>query len=142
MTQTMARELRAFGVRCNAVAPRAYTAMTWENVGEFEPSHIPEWAPDHIADFVSFLCGPGGAEITGQIFVVHGPRVSLARTWQVSEPVEIDYAAGPSSVLDRVRGMFGEDPMQISAARSDADMPLLQARKSPFEVEELGPRLG
>jgi 3-oxoacyl-[acyl-carrier protein] reductase len=138
MTQTMARELRAFGVRCNAIAPRAYTAMTWENVGEFEPSRIPEWSPDHVAEFVSFLCGPGGDGISGQIFVVHGPRVAVARTWQVSEPVEMDYAAGPDSVLDRLHGLFGEDPMQISAARSDADMPLLHPRKSPFEVEELG----
>jgi 3-oxoacyl-[acyl-carrier protein] reductase len=124
MMQILARELRPFGVRCNAIAPRAYTKMMREGAGEFEESALEDWSPMHIGRFAEFLCGPGGAGITGQIFVVHGPRVSRVRTWAVSEPHEIDYAGGPEAVLRDMEILFAGDPMEIGTFYADSDLPL------------------
>jgi 3-oxoacyl-[acyl-carrier protein] reductase len=142
MTQILARELRPFGVRCNVIAPRAYTRMMWEGVGAFKDSVLDEWSPDHVGRFAAFLCGPGGAGITGQIFVVHGSRVSRVRTWEISEPVELDFEGGADAVMGRLGTLYGSDPMEISEFEVD-DLPLAEpSTPSPFRVEKVTPPPG
>jgi NAD(P)-dependent dehydrogenase (short-subunit alcohol dehydrogenase family) len=139
MTQILARELRPYGVRCNVIAPRAYTRMMWEGVGAFKESVLEQWSPDHVGRFAVFLCGPGGDGITGQIFVVHGPQVSLVRTWAVSDPAEVDYEHGDDAVLQRLGKLFAGDPMEIPAFEVD-DLPLADPHApSPFRVEMVTP---
>jgi 3-oxoacyl-[acyl-carrier protein] reductase len=139
MTQILARELRTVGVRCNVIAPRAYTKMMRDGLGEFREDSLEEWSPKHIGRFVDFLCGPGGDGITGQIFVVHGPRVNLVRTWAVSEPVEIDYSGGIDGVLGELATVFDGEPMEISEFQTD-DFPLADPEfKNPFKVESTAP---
>jgi 3-oxoacyl-[acyl-carrier protein] reductase len=139
MTQILARELRPYGVRCNVIAPRAYTRMMWEGVGTFKESALEQWSPDHVGRFAAFLCGPGGDGITGQIFVVHGPRVSLVRTWAVSDPVDVDYGHGDDAILQRLGNLFAGDPMEIPAFEVD-DLPLADPHAhSPFRVEMVTP---
>jgi len=136
MAQTLARELRAYGVRCNAIAPRAYTKMMRDGVGDFDPAALEEWSPAYVGRFVEFLCGPHGADITGQLFVVHGWHVSLVRTWAVSEAVDVDWTAGHDAVAATVDTLFAGDPKAIPPFQVD-DLPLAKPDSvSPFQVDE------
>ncbi|MDN5913552.1 MAG: SDR family oxidoreductase [Pseudonocardia sp.] len=135
MAQTLARELRAYGVRVNAIAPRAYTKMMRDGVGDFDPAALEEWSPTHVGRFVEFLCSEHAGDITGQLFVVHGWHVSLVRTFAVSDAVDLDWAAGHEAAAARIDGLFGEDPKEIAAFQVD-DLPLARPdAPSPFSVE-------
>ncbi|CAN5283654.1 hypothetical protein BH09ACT10_BH09ACT10_28090 [soil metagenome] len=63
MGQTLARELRPYGVRSNVIAPRAYTRLM-HSIGEWDLEALDDWDPGHVGRFVNYLCGPGGADIT------------------------------------------------------------------------------
>ncbi|GGL40195.1 SDR family NAD(P)-dependent oxidoreductase [Nocardia jinanensis] len=136
MAQTLARELKPHGVQVNALAPRAYTKMMRDGVGEFAQSALEEWSPEHIGRFVAFLAGPQAAGISGQVFIVHGPRVRLVRTWQVGEPVEFDFAGEPPDVGVAVDRLFGQEPRAIADFMVD-DLPLADpSAVSPFAVDD------
>jgi 3-oxoacyl-[acyl-carrier protein] reductase len=135
MAQTLARELKPLDVQVNAIAPRAYTKMMRDGVGEFAASALEEWSPKHIGRFIEFLCSPASSGITGQIFVVHGPRVQLVRTFEVQDPVEFDFAAdSPTDVETAVDRLFAADPRAIADFMVD-DLPLADSTgPSPFAV--------
>ncbi|UPW08068.1 SDR family oxidoreductase [Gordonia terrae] len=133
MAQTLARELRPYGVQVNAIAPRAYTRMMRDGVGEFTAAAQEEWSPDHIGRFVAFLTTPEADGITGQVFVVHGPRAQLVRTWQVLEPVEFRFDE-PAGVGGSVAKLFAEDERTIADFMVD-DLPLADpTAPNPFAV--------
>ncbi|MBF4476678.1 SDR family oxidoreductase [Rhodococcus rhodochrous] len=139
MTHTLARELKPYGVQVNAIAPRAYTKMMRDGVGEFAASALAEWSPTHIGRFVEFLCSPDASGISGQIFVVHGPRAQLVRTFEICEPVEFDFGAGSESVSEAVDRLFDREAKEISDFMVD-DLPLADSTaKSPFAVADASP---
>ncbi|GEM_PF-40347 len=134
MTQTLARELKPINVQVNAISPRAYTKMMRDGVGAFAASALAEWSPDHVGRFAEFLCGPQASGITGQIFVVHGPRAQLVRSFEVREPVPFDFQAGSESIAAGVSQLFAHDPPEISDFMVD-DLPLADpTAQSPFAV--------
>jgi len=72
LTVSTARGCARYGVRANAICPRARTAMTAEMM-----SPPPEAGPDpldprHVGPLVAYLAGPAAAGISGEVFVVHG----------------------------------------------------------------------
>lgn len=77
LTLSAARALESVGVRANAIAPRARTAMT-EQVFSAAPEEGPDpLSPDHVARLVAYLASPAAESISGQLFVVYGPMVAL-----------------------------------------------------------------
>jgi 3-oxoacyl-[acyl-carrier protein] reductase len=76
LTLTSARSLARYGVRANAICPRARTQMTAKVFGE-APEGPDPLAPDHVGDFVAYLASPAADAINGQVFVVHGGSVLL-----------------------------------------------------------------
>ena len=80
LTLTAARGLERYGVRSNAICPRARTAMTADVFGDApdaEAGRIDPLSPEHVVSLVQFLSSPAAAEVNGQVFVVYGPRVTL-----------------------------------------------------------------
>jgi NAD(P)-dependent dehydrogenase (short-subunit alcohol dehydrogenase family) len=72
LTVATARSCARYGVRANAICPRARTGMTADLMGA-----APEGAADpldarHVAPLVVYLSSPAAAGITGEVFVVHG----------------------------------------------------------------------
>jgi NAD(P)-dependent dehydrogenase (short-subunit alcohol dehydrogenase family) len=76
LTVATARGTSRYGVRANAICPRARTQMTAHVFGD-APDGDDSLAPEHVAKFVAHLAGPSGDRINGQVFVVHGGMVAL-----------------------------------------------------------------
>src|SRR5215472_4041986 len=72
LTLTTARSCARYGVRANAICPRARTDMTADLMGAAPAGGVDPLAPEHVAPLVTYLAGPGAAGINGEVFVVHG----------------------------------------------------------------------
>jgi NAD(P)-dependent dehydrogenase (short-subunit alcohol dehydrogenase family) len=80
LTMTAARGLCRYGVRANAIAPRARTAMTADVFGEapqLEEGRVDGLSPEHVVTLVQFLSSPAAEGVNGQLFIVYGPTVTL-----------------------------------------------------------------
>ena len=80
LTLTAARALERYGVRANAIAPRARTAMTADVFGEapeLVEGQTDSLSPEHVVSLVRFLASPASDGVSGQVFVVYGPTVTL-----------------------------------------------------------------
>jgi NAD(P)-dependent dehydrogenase (short-subunit alcohol dehydrogenase family) len=80
LTLTAARALERYGVRANAIAPRARTAMTADVFGdepELAEGQIDPLSPEHVVNLVRFLASPAAEGVNGQLFIVYGPTVTL-----------------------------------------------------------------
>jgi 3-oxoacyl-[acyl-carrier protein] reductase len=76
LTVATARGTARYGVRANAICPRARTQMTAHVFGD-APEGDDSLAPEHVAKFVAHLAGPSADRINGQVFVVHGGMIAL-----------------------------------------------------------------
>ena len=80
-----AKELGRYGVTVNAIAPGALTRMT-ENLSASRPpppdDGWSERSPENIAPLVTWLASAEAAGITGQVFLVAGGRIAIARPWE------------------------------------------------------------
>src|SRR5262252_6239912 len=72
LTVTTARSCARYGVRANAICPRARTAMTADLMGPPPDAAVDPLDPRHVAPLVVYLASPGAAGINGEVFVVHG----------------------------------------------------------------------
>jgi NAD(P)-dependent dehydrogenase (short-subunit alcohol dehydrogenase family) len=97
LTVTTARSCVRYGVRANAICPRARTAMTADLMGPPPSSgEVDPLAPEHVAPLVVYLASPAAEAITGEVFVVHGgvaavmepPRIRA--TFQAAEHGSLD----------------------------------------------------
>jgi NAD(P)-dependent dehydrogenase (short-subunit alcohol dehydrogenase family) len=72
LTVATARGCARYGVRANAICPRARTAML-AGLMSPPPDDGPDpIAPEHVTPLVTYLAGPAAERINGEIFVVHG----------------------------------------------------------------------
>jgi NAD(P)-dependent dehydrogenase (short-subunit alcohol dehydrogenase family) len=94
LTLSAARGLERYGVRANAICPRARTAMTAEVFGEAPEAHeIDPLSPEHVVTLVGFLASSASDAVNGQVFIVYGPTVTL-----LSAPsVEHKFTAGAAA---------------------------------------------
>ncbi|HEV2252734.1 MAG TPA: SDR family NAD(P)-dependent oxidoreductase [Streptosporangiaceae bacterium] len=72
LTVTTARSCARYGVRANAICPRARTAMTVALMGPPPAGSVDPLAPEYVAPLVVYLASPAAEAITGEVFVVHG----------------------------------------------------------------------
>ena len=90
LTLTGARGLAAYGVRSNAICPRARTAMTEGTFGDAPEGSVDPLSTDHVVTLVQFLASPESDGVNGQVFVVYGPKVTL----MAAPTIEQDFVAG------------------------------------------------
>ncbi|MBV8161411.1 MAG: SDR family NAD(P)-dependent oxidoreductase [Acidimicrobiia bacterium] len=85
MTIILARELERFGVRSNAIAPRARTRMTEFLMGtaaaDSGGAGFDTWAPENTAALVAWLASDLSSGVSGQVFIITGGLVQLAHGW-------------------------------------------------------------
>nr|WP_090279883.1 3-oxoacyl-ACP reductase [Mycolicibacterium komanii]CRL75946.1 dehydrogenase [Mycolicibacterium komanii] len=121
LTLSMARALERYGVRANAIAPRARTAMTADVFGEapeLTEGQIDPLSPDHVVNLVRFLASPAAQGVNGQLFIVYGPTVTLvaAPTVEAQFNAESD-AWDPSKLSETLQEYFaGRDPQKCFSA--------------------------
>ncbi|MCX5043354.1 3-oxoacyl-ACP reductase [Aldersonia sp. NBC_00410] len=98
LTLSAARGLSRFGVRANAICPRARTAMTENVFGDAPDGSVDPLSPDHVATLVAYLASPASAEVNGQVFVVYGGMVALMAAPTVEQ--RFDAAGGQWASAD------------------------------------------
>ncbi|MDR2988495.1 MAG: SDR family NAD(P)-dependent oxidoreductase [Nocardiopsaceae bacterium] len=126
LTVTTARSCAKYGVRANAICPRARTAMTADLMGT-PPEGTDPLAPEHVAPLVTYLAGPGGASINGEVFVVHGGVAAVMDPPRVREVFRaggrgmwtlesVANAMGPSFNADGMTAGFAcEDTLSLAS---------------------------
>ncbi len=82
-TVIAAQELARYGVTVNAIAPTAYTRLTADlgGIGDADEDVKQSMAPEHIAPIVVWLGSTASSAITGRVFGVWGPQISVAEGW-------------------------------------------------------------
>jgi len=82
LTLTLAAELERYGIRVNAIAPRARTLMSVAAFGDLPetPAYDP-FAPEHVAAVIAWLASDAARDVSGQVLVIHGGSIEVMRTW-------------------------------------------------------------
>jgi 3-oxoacyl-[acyl-carrier protein] reductase len=118
LTVSTARGLSRYGVRANAICPRARTAMTERVFGDAPREGADPLSVDHVAPFVAFLASPAAETINGQVFVVHGGMVALLR------PPSVEHEFTTDDFETNIGGYFAErDPERMFAATEILSLP-------------------
>ena len=116
LTRTVARDLGRYGVRCNAIRPRAATRLFDEGAAEsiermratLGPTAAPaidrsglQNKPEQVAALVVWLCTDAAANVNGRTFVVGGDLVGI---YAEPEPARSLYHEGgwDLDTLDRI----------------------------------------
>jgi 3-oxoacyl-[acyl-carrier protein] reductase len=123
LTLTMARALERYGVRANAIAPRARTAMTADVFGEapeLAEGQIDSLSPEHVVTLVQFLASPAAEGVNGQLFIVYGPTVTLV----AAPTAEAQFSAmgdawKPADLSNTLRDYFAERGSDANFAATD-----------------------
>src|SRR6516162_6560423 len=128
LTVATARGCARYGVRANAICPRARTAMTVDLMGPPPVSgEVDPLAPEHVAPLVVYLASPAGEAVNGEVFVVHGgvaavmepPRIRA--TFQAAEHGSADGMWTLESVgralagLSSAAGFMCEDTLSLAS---------------------------
>jgi 3-oxoacyl-[acyl-carrier protein] reductase len=126
LTLSTAQGLSRYGVRANAICPRARTAMTADafganTAGDAGPDPL---SPERVATLVHYLASPASDEINGQVFVVYGKMVALMAAPKVENRFD---AAGSAFSPEELEGLLtpyfaGRGPYENYAAFSVAEL--------------------
>ncbi|MFC9661038.1 3-oxoacyl-ACP reductase [Nocardia sp. NPDC127606] len=120
LTLTASRVLSRYGVRANAICPRARTAMTEAVFADAPEGAVDPLAPEHVAKLVAYLASPAADAVNGQVFVVYGPMVALMAAPTVEQ--RFDAAGAEWSEADlaaTLGGYFAERPADHTFSARD-----------------------
>jgi NAD(P)-dependent dehydrogenase (short-subunit alcohol dehydrogenase family) len=126
LTVTTARSCARYGVRANAICPRARTAMTADLMGTAPEAGPDPLAPEHVAPLVAYLSGPAAAHINGEVFVVHGGVAALMAPPSIREVFRASEHGSPDGMwtLDSIAGAlsgFATGPADAGFACEEAN---------------------
>jgi NAD(P)-dependent dehydrogenase (short-subunit alcohol dehydrogenase family) len=126
LTVATARGCARYGVRANAICPRARTAMTGELMGP-APDGPDPMSPERVAPLVVSLAGPAGEHITGEVFVVHSDVVAVLGPPTVRQTFHAAGSRWTSEELDAtLSSVFTADPPNPGFVCEDT-LPLAEA---------------
>ncbi|MEV0594683.1 3-oxoacyl-ACP reductase [Nonomuraea cavernae] len=119
LTLSTAQGLSRYGVRANAICPRARTGMTADVFGDGRAAGALDiLAPERVGTFVSYLASPAAEEINGQVFVVYGDMVALMAAPVVEQKFTAADGVFSTRELDALLTPYfsGRDPYRTYAA--------------------------
>ena len=134
LTRTVARDMGRYGVRCNAVRPRAATrltisddmreaaerggaaGMTPEALQAFERANPPE----AIAAMVVWLCTDDAANINGRTFLVVGNQIGLYSEPRIEADIRSDHGWSIDEVAKLVPEQVTKDLVNQFAPKEEA----------------------
>jgi NAD(P)-dependent dehydrogenase (short-subunit alcohol dehydrogenase family) len=121
LTVTLATELEPYGVRVNAIAPRARTDMSERAFGELaREARFDPYSPVHVAAIVAWLASEAAAGVTGNVFVVHGAGVELLEGWRPRRRLERDSPWSDAELVDLRNRLFSdEDARRVAPSIRD-----------------------
>ncbi|MBN6041570.1 3-oxoacyl-ACP reductase [Amycolatopsis sp. 195334CR] len=124
LTMSTARGLSKYGVRANAICPRARTAMTKDVFGD-APEGVDPLSVEHVAPLVAYLASPGAARINGQVFVVHGGMVALLAPPSIEQRFDTGNQLWRQDELeDQLGGYFADrDPERMFVTQEVLSLP-------------------
>lgn len=124
MTLTMAAELDRYGIRANAIAPRARTPMSVAAFGELPKFEgYDPFAPEHVASVVAWLVSDAARDVTGQVLVVHGEAIEVMRPWSTIRTLHRRAELTDSELLELRRQLFPDgDTRHVPPAVGDLFM--------------------
>ncbi|MFD9959046.1 3-oxoacyl-ACP reductase [Amycolatopsis sp. NPDC058986] len=125
LTVSAARGLVRYGVRANAICPRARTAMTEAVFGEAPEEGVDPLSVEHVAPFVAFLASPAAENVNGQVFVVHGGMVALLKPPEVEQRFDTANGVWTAEELETAVGGYfaGREPERMFAATDILSLP-------------------
>ncbi len=114
-TQIAARELSRYGVTVNAIAPGAWTRMTWglPGMADRNEEQREKMNPYWIAPLAVWLASSQSAGVTGRVFESSGSELAIAETWHRGPSAEA--VDDPEKIDGVIRGL-------LAHARPNADM--------------------
>jgi NAD(P)-dependent dehydrogenase (short-subunit alcohol dehydrogenase family) len=125
LTVATARGCARYGVRANAICPRARTAMTADLMGPPPAGGaVDPLAPEHVAPLVVYLASPAAEAINGEVFVVHGgvaavlepPRVrAVFRSGAADGMWTLESVGRALAGLSSGAGFMSEDTLALAA---------------------------
>ncbi|NDZ78916.1 3-oxoacyl-ACP reductase [Streptomyces sp. SID10853] len=134
LTLATAQGMARYGVRANAICPRARTAMTAESFGEgvSAPGGLDIMAPERVATLVAHLASPAADGINGQVFVVYGDMVALLAPPTVERKfTAADGSFTPEELDAQLTPYFsGRDPYRTYAAYDVAGLDTTGTQKT------------
>jgi len=111
LTVATARGCARYGVRANAICPRARTAML-AGLMSPPPDDGPDpIAPEHVTPLVTYLASPAAERINGEIFVVHGGVAAVLNPPSIRAVFHADTPDGMwtlPAVHDALAGEFAD----------------------------------
>lgn len=120
LTLSAARGLAKYGVRANAICPRARTAMTEAVFGDAPAGGVDPLSPDHVGTLVAYLASPAAETINGQVFIVYGPMVALMAAPVVEQRFDAVDRWTPESLAAELGGYFADRDPDKTFSASDA----------------------
>lgn len=116
--------LARYGVRANAICPRARTEMTRGVFDDAPAGGVDPLSPDRVAQFVAYLASPAARRIAGQVFIVYSDFVALMAAPTVEKTFVSAQGMFDVTELDATVSPYfdGRDPHQTYAAYSVAEL--------------------
>jgi 3-oxoacyl-[acyl-carrier protein] reductase len=124
LTLTVAQGAGRYGVRANALAPRARTAMT---EATFPPApegdEVDPWAIEHVAPVVVWLGSRAADHVTGNVFVVYSGKVGVMKAPTLDGVFAAEGETWTVDELDKTVGAFlGDGQRHGFAVGSDLQL--------------------
>jgi NAD(P)-dependent dehydrogenase (short-subunit alcohol dehydrogenase family) len=129
-TVICALELARYGIRVNAIAPGARTAMTegafgqLDFGGDFDPLD-----PANVAPVVVWLLSDAAAEVSGQVVGITGGLVELYEGWHVVAHRDLARRWTPEELAEAAPELFGDRPARAPWRPSSLRRIIEAARK-------------